>query len=103
MFSLFKKGKSITTTEFAQQNLNQLVLLDVRQPSEFKAGHIRQAKNVPLNKIEQYQGKESALYVICQSGMRSRQAAKLLKKKGYDVTNIRGGMNQWAGKVVGGK
>lgn len=103
MFSLFKQGKSISTKELAQQNLNQLVLLDVRNPSEFKTGHIRQAKNVPLANISQYQGKESELYIICQSGMRSKQAAKILKKKGYDVINIRGGMRQWSGRVVGGK
>lgn len=41
--------------------------------------------------------------MICQSGMRSRQAAKILTKKGYQVTNVRGGMNQWTGKTVGGK
>ena len=103
MFSLFTKVKSISTTELANQNLNQMVLLDVRSPSEFKAGHIRQAKNVPLNKIAYYEGNQNELYVICQSGMRSKQAAKQLKKKGYDVTNIRGGMNQWSGKVIGGK
>jgi NADPH-dependent 2,4-dienoyl-CoA reductase/sulfur reductase-like enzyme len=58
-------------------------------------GHIKQAKNVPLTEIGRYSGQDSKVYVICQSGMRSRQATKILNKKGYDVTNIRGGMSQW--------
>lgn len=103
MFSLFKTMKSISTTELAQKNLQDIVLLDVRTPAEYKGGHIRQAKSKPLNQISTYNGKTPEVYVICQSGMRSKQAAKQLKKKGYDVTNIRGGMNQWSGKVVGGK
>jgi rhodanese-related sulfurtransferase len=35
--------------------------------------------------------------------VRSRQATKKLRKKGYDAINVRGGMNQWSGKVKGGK
>ncbi|MGO1747112.1 rhodanese-like domain-containing protein, partial [Alkalibacterium gilvum] len=37
------------------------------------------------------------------SGMRSKRAAKVLQKKDYQVINVRGGMNQWNGKVRGGK
>ncbi len=40
------------------------------------------------------------LYVICHSGVRSKMAAKKLKKKGYDVVNVQGGMSAWTGKVV---
>ena len=39
------------------------------------------------------------LYVICHSGVRSKMAAKKLKKKGYDVINVRGGMSAWPGDV----
>jgi rhodanese-related sulfurtransferase len=35
--------------------------------------------------------------------MRSKQAAKILNKKGFDVINVRGGMNQWRGTTKGGK
>ncbi|WP_371259111.1 rhodanese-like domain-containing protein, partial [Streptococcus cristatus] len=37
---------------------------------------------------------------ICHSGVRSKLAAKKLKKKGYDVINVRGGMSAWTGKVI---
>ncbi|MGO4076430.1 rhodanese-like domain-containing protein, partial [Staphylococcus aureus] len=40
--------------------------------------------------------KNEEIYVICQSGMRSMQAAKILKKQGFThITNIKGGMNAW--------
>ena len=80
------------------------VLLDVRMPQEYREGHIPKSKNVPLQSINRYDGdKEKTVYVICQSGMRSKQAAKELKKSGYDVVNVRGGMNQWFDRTVGGK
>lgn len=103
MFSFFQKTPSISTSELATKVNNNITLLDVRTPQEYRAGHISKAQNVPLDKIANYQGKNKDVVVICQSGMRSRQAAKILTKKGYQVTNVRGGMNQWTGKTVGGK
>lgn len=102
MLSFFKKSPSISTKELALKLTSNLTLIDVRTPQEYQSGHIKQAKNVPLNEIARYSSKEKAVYVICQSGMRSRQAAKLFKKKGYDVTNVKGGMSQWTGHTVGG-
>lgn len=103
MFSFFSKVPTISTQEFATKLTTTGEVLDVRTPAEYRAGHIRQAKNVPLQQIAQYQPKAQPIYVICQSGMRSKQAAKQLQKKGYNVINVRGGMNQWTGKRVGGK
>ena len=39
-------------------------------------------------------------YVICHSGARSKLAAKKLKKRGFDVVNVQGGMHAWRGKIV---
>lgn len=104
MFSFFKKIASISINEL-QTKLNQnMILLDVRTPQEYKAGHITVAKNVPLNKIESYKPKQNGkIFVICQSGMRSKKAARILEKNGYDVVNVRGGMSQWRGQIRGGK
>ena len=75
--------------------------LDVRTPMEFRRGHIKNAKNVPLTEIGSYTPTtKETLYVICHSGVRSKMAAKKLKKKGYDVINVRGGMSAWTGKVI---
>lgn len=104
MFGLFQSIPSITTRELEGLLTQNVTLLDVRSPSEYRGGHIAKAINVPLNKITGYKGtKDAPVYLICQSGMRSKNAAKQLKKMGYTVTNVRGGMNQWAGKIRGGK
>ena len=102
-FDLFKQP------DFSQgikdyQNAQGAVLLDVRTPQEFKSGHIPQSKNIPLQTIEKVssvvKNKDTALYVYCQSGARSRQAASALKGMGYtNVMNI-GGIAAYTGRVV---
>lgn len=103
MFKLFQKIPSISTNELADKLKQSITLIDVRTPEEYRRGHIAKAVNYPLNKIDRYKGKEKELYVVCQSGMRSKQAAKVLKQKGYTVTNVQGGMNRWQGPTRGGK
>ncbi|MBU5366607.1 rhodanese-like domain-containing protein [Enterococcus devriesei] len=103
MFHLFQKIPTISTQKLAERLNQSIVLLDVRTPSEYRGGHITQAINHPLNKIDSYQGKKKEVYVICQSGMRSKQAAKRLKQMGYEAINIQGGMNRWQGSTRGGK
>lgn len=104
MFGWFNRNISISTIELNEKINGDIRLLDVRTPGEYRAGHISKAQNVPLDKIENYKNKkEQKIYVICQSGMRSKKAARILQKKGYDVVNVRGGMNQWQGKVQGGR
>lgn len=103
MFSLFKVVQSVSIAELEQNLMSKIKLIDVRTSEEYRRGHIAQAENIPLNEINTYRGKEKQLFVICQSGMRSKSAARILMKKGYDVKNIRGGMAQWSGKVRSGK
>lgn len=104
MFGLFQKIPSISTTELAAKLATNIEIIDVRTPSEYRSGHIAKAKNVPLANITSYSGpKNKPVHVVCQSGMRSKNAANILKKNGYDVINIRGGMNHWSGKITGGK
>ena len=98
MLSLFKKYPSVTTMELAELVKGNIRLLDVRTPSEYQGGHIAKAHNVPLNTIESYQAtKDQPVYIICQSGMRSKQATRILSKKGVEAINVRGGMSQWYG------
>ena len=92
----FTKIKSITTDELQSILKEKPVILDVREPHEFKNGHIPGAKNVPLGTIDTYSGK-GPVYVICASGGRSTQATKKLTKMGVDATNVKGGMMMWKG------
>ena len=103
LFQLFKKTPSISTKELQSRLSKEITLLDVRTPSEYRAGHIPQAINVPLNKIPAYNKSANEVYVICQYGMRSKNAAKILARKNYHVINVRGGMSQWFGQIKGGK
>ena len=92
----FTKIKSVTTDELQSVLKEKPVILDVREPHEFKNGHIPGAKNVPLGTIGTYTGK-GPVYAICASGGRSTQATKKLTKMGVDATNVKGGMMMWKG------
>lgn len=79
------------------------VLLDVRTPQEYREGHIPGSKNVPLQAIDSVAAaagdKDTALFVYCYSGARSRQAVSLLRDMGYtNVTNI-GGIASYSGET----
>lgn len=74
------------------------LVLDVRQPEEFRTGHINGAKLMPLNELprkmsELPKGRE--IVCICASGSRSSSAAKTLAKEGFTVFNVQGGMLAW--------
>ena len=101
MFFLFTKVDSISTIELEQRLKQNIQLIDVRTPGEFRRGHIKNAKNIPLNKIGNFTPiADKKTYVICHSGARSKLAAKKLKKRGFDVVNVKGGMHAWRGKIV---
>lgn len=101
MLGLFTKINSISTNDLQEKVADSIELIDVRYPEEYRAGHIEKAKNIPFERIDEYSGdKAKTVYLVCTSGVRSRQAAKILKKKGYHVVNIAGGMNAWHGKLV---
>lgn len=95
----FNKTKKISTEELEKLG-NDAYVIDVREVDEYKSGHINNAINVPLGGIENFVPKKQPIYVVCQSGMRSAHATKVLEKKGYDAINVSGGMNRWSGPVV---
>ena len=98
---------------FKQPDINQgvqeyknavgAVLLDVRTPQEYREGHIPGSQNVPLQQLDKVEevteNKETALYVYCQSGRRSRQAVSLLQAMGYTNVHNIGGIAAYSGKV----
>ena len=92
------KGVKNISAHQLKQELNDpgKVYIDVRTPVEFKARHIKQFKNMPLGSDLSNLPKSKEIVVICESGMRSAQACKQLKKLGYEkVTNVRGGMGSY--------
>ncbi|MBD8036923.1 MULTISPECIES: rhodanese-like domain-containing protein [Solibacillus] len=95
-----KPTKGVNTISTAQLktmiNDRNKVFIDVRTPGEYKARNIKQFKNIPLGSDFSKLPKDKEIVVICQSGMRSSQACKQLKKQGFEnVTNVRGGMSAY--------
>ena len=87
--------------EFSQRE--DAILLDVRTPQEYRGGFIPGSKNLPLQTIDKVddlvENKDTALYVYCHSGARSRQAASILQYMGYTNVNNIGGIAAYRGKV----
>ena len=75
------------------------VLVDVREPQEWRAGHARGARHIPLAQLPGRLAelpREAPVYLICASGNRSRKAAAFLQKNGFDrPVNVRGGTAAW--------
>jgi rhodanese-related sulfurtransferase len=91
---------NITTYEakamFTEKNLQ---FIDVRTPGEFTRNHQRPFRNIPLYELTQRLtelDKQKDIVVICQSGIRSSKAARVLKRKGFtQIYNVKGGMSAW--------
>ena len=92
------KGVNTISTAQLKKIINDKdkVFVDVRTTGEYKARSIKQFKNIPLGSDFSKLPKDKEIVVICQSGMRSKQACKQFKKLGYThVTNVRGGMSAY--------
>jgi NADPH-dependent 2,4-dienoyl-CoA reductase/sulfur reductase-like enzyme/rhodanese-related sulfurtransferase len=73
---------------------DRVFLLDVRDPSEFKAGHVEGAVNIPLNDLRQRMEevpKDREVWTYCFVGQRSYYAARALGQYGYDIKSLSGG------------
>ena len=74
--------------------------VDVRTPAEYSGGHAVRAINIPLDDLLAKLGrleKNEPVYVICQSGRRSKEAAEILSQNGFKwVFNVTGGTNEWS-------
>ena len=80
------------TSEKVSEMLQQgALIVDVRTPQEYKAGHIKQSINIPLNKIpnkvSELKRKNKPIITCCRSGARSGMAADQLRKAGIEVEN----------------
>ncbi|MEW6523333.1 MAG: rhodanese-like domain-containing protein [Bacillota bacterium] len=81
----------------------EFLIIDVREPEEFAAGHIPGAKLIPLAELqvrmsELDRGVE--IIVVCLTDNRSARATRILVQAGFDAKHMRGGMLQWRGPVV---
>ncbi len=86
------------------ENKDGYIILDVRRPDEFAAGHIPNAVNIPNesignDEITELPDKDQLILVYCRSGNRSKQASEKLVKLGYTNIVEFGGINDWTGDI----
>ncbi len=100
--ALMPRGKRVSPQQLVQMiNRGKTVLVDVRSAEEFAAGHLRDAKNIPLADFgtrigELDKSKTKSIVVVCQTGARADKALRLLAGAGFaDVAGLDGGQAAW--------
>lgn len=82
----------------------QALVVDVREGSEYRSGHIPRSKHISLGQLLQRLRevpKDKTVVVVCRSGSRSSRAVEMLMEAGYrNVYNMSGGMQRWSGPTV---
>jgi len=82
-------------------NREKAVVIDVCETTEFAAGHVGGAKNIPLSQLEEklpgvVKNKSVPVILVCQSGARSGRAVAVAKKLGYEqAQSLGGGLGAW--------
>lgn len=99
---LQKRGRKVSLLQATQLiNQGKAVIVDVREPAEFAAGHLRDARNIPLKELPQRLSeldkfKSKTVIAVCQVGARSAKAAAQLKKAGFgEAVSLDGGAAAW--------
>lgn len=104
MFGFGPSVPSMSTQE-VQARLNEPqppMVLDVREPEEYREGHIPGSTLIPLGTLGENLDalpKSEPIIVVCRSGGRSAHATQHLVQAGYQAINMVGGMLDWRGPV----
>jgi rhodanese-related sulfurtransferase len=104
MFQFMSRNavKSIEVNEI-DELLGKIDLIDIREPYEYKGGHLPTAKNIPMDTIleqpEKYLDKSKEYHIICQSGARSSRTCGILKENGFSIINVAGGTGRYRGRL----
>jgi rhodanese-related sulfurtransferase len=98
--NLFSKPyRTVSAAQAAALADGGAVLLDVREPHEWQAGHAPRARHIPLSQLSRRAAElphSRAVVTVCRSGARSARAAAMLARDGREVSNLAGGMRAWA-------
>ena len=106
LWPLLNRGASgvanVSATEAVMlMSRSKPLILDVRDATEFAAGHIQGAKNIPMaelagriKEIEKF--KDKPVLVHCQRGMRAKSACSILRAQQFSqLSNLQGGLDTW--------
>lgn len=87
-----------TTTAASTATPATVILLDVREPEEWDAGHAPQAHSVPMSQLSERITElphETQIICVCHLGGRSAAVSAALNRAGFDAVNLTGGMAAW--------
>ncbi|EGT3616995.1 CoA-disulfide reductase [Clostridium perfringens] len=90
--------KTIQWHEVDLLDKNNSLIVDVREVFELMTGKIENSINIPLGQLRERINevpKDKKIYVTCQVGLRGYVGCRILEQKGYDVTNIDGGIKTY--------
>lgn len=97
-----RSAKTIEEEEF-KEGMRKAQVIDVREKDMFDAGHILGARSMPYSSLKNSipsLRKDQPIYVYDQKKAMSIRAANLLRKQGYtDIYLLKGGYDNWTGKV----
>ena len=101
VWAMLTTAEHVPEVEFAElaTHAGNGLVVDVREPEEFAAGHIPGALNVPqadlATRLEELP-RDRPLFLVCQAGYRSLRSAQFLRQVGYEqVASVRGGTEAW--------
>ncbi|MEZ5100716.1 MAG: rhodanese-like domain-containing protein [Thermoleophilia bacterium] len=100
VLDLFRRSRSIDVAEAARMlAAGEIVLVDVREAAEWKAGRARGAKHAPLSglgrRLDALTAPGKPVAFMCRSGHRSALACRTARRHGIDAINVRGGLAAW--------
>lgn len=97
-----RRGAKLSQLQVTQlMNQGKSLILDVRSAEEFAAGHLQNAKHIPLPELstrlkEIEKSKTTTVITVCEHGKRAASAASLLTKAGFgQVFILDGGVSAW--------
>ena len=91
--------REITIDQAAAALDQGAAVIDVREPTEYRTGHLPGAVNIPMGQLAARMGeidRNRPVYVVCASGNRSSAMTDVLTAAGFDAINVAGGTSAWA-------
>jgi queuine tRNA-ribosyltransferase len=89
----------VSTTNTALREDSDAILVDVREPEEWREGHVAGARHIPMGQLPAELAslpRQAPIYLICRSGARSHRAAAHMLTAGFErARNVKGGMIAW--------
>jgi len=90
----------LTTPRGVFDRLDEVTIVDVREPYEWQAGKIDGAIHIPLNALMSGGGADldqsKPMVMVCRVGNRSELATLMMQARGFEAYNLEGGMDAWA-------